>query len=476
MSRSALPSRHLRWAVPVCVIAVAGVVTASLVSAAQGPPELPQRTAAQLLAAVAGQPGPPPPLTGTVVETASLGLPALPSMGDPTSPQALLTGSHTVRVWYADPQHFRLAIPGQLSETDVIRNGSNMWTWSSVHNTATHTVMPARAGIRVPVPLPDRARLTPQDAARKVLAAVGPTTKISVASNVMVAGQPCYELVLAPKDSRSLVGQVRIAVDAHHNVPLRVQVFARGDAAAPAFQTGFTSIAFTRPATANFAFTPPPGSKVVQQNQSPGTVVFGAQRRIGVPKMVLPPPGVRARVAKLPGVVISVPRGAELPRFVRVPRGARVVEGAPVPPGMMPFPAKARLMHLPSDAVPLPYLAPNEMPFPGVPGRVLPTTAVGKGWLTVAVLPAGGPDVFGGNSVTGLELRALLRSASHVRGSWGSGSLLRTKLVSVLITDDGRLFIGAVTPGVLYNAAQKVHVTQRRQVAQGTRLPRQSGR
>ena len=38
-------------------------------------------------------------------------------------------------------------------------------------------------------------------------------------------------------------------------------------------------------------------------------------------------------------------------------------------------------------------------------------------------------------------------------GSWGSGRLLRTTLVSVLLTSDGRLLIGAVTPDVLYSAA-----------------------
>ena len=116
---------------------------------------------------------------------------------------------------------------------------------------------------------PPQTPLTPQQAAQEVLAAVGPTTTVSVASNVTVAGEASYELVLAPKDSRSLIGQVRIAVDARRNVPLRVQVFPRGSAT-PAFQTGFTSIAFTRPAAANFVFTPPAGAKVVQESLPSG--------------------------------------------------------------------------------------------------------------------------------------------------------------------------------------------------------------
>ena len=67
--------------------------------------------------------------------------------------------------------------------------------------------------------------------------------------------------MLSPKSSGSLIGRVAIAIDATRNVPLRVQVFARG-AASPAFQVGYTSISFVKPAAANFSFTTPPGAKV----------------------------------------------------------------------------------------------------------------------------------------------------------------------------------------------------------------------
>ena len=40
-----------------------------------------------------------------------------------------------------------------------------------------------------------------------------------------------------------------------------------------------------------------------------------------------------------------------------------------------------------------------------------------------------------------------------VSGAFGTGQVLRTKLVSVLLLDDGRLFVGAVTPAVLEQAA-----------------------
>jgi hypothetical protein len=42
-----------------------------------------------------------------------------------------------------------------------------------------------------------------------------------------------------------------------------------------------------------------------------------------------------------------------------------------------------------------------------------------------------------------------------VQGAFDSGQVLRTKLVSLLLLDDGRLFVGSVTPAVLEQAAAK---------------------
>ena len=362
-------SRRARWAVPAGVaVIVGGVLAGSLISVAQAAPTLPARTPAQVLAEVAGQTS-VPPLTGTVVETASLGLPSLPDMGSSTSITSLLTGSHTVMVWYSSPEHFRLSVPASLSETDLIRDGSTAWLWDSSANTVTKFSLPAHSAPTAPATAP----LTPQQAANQVLAKVGPTTAVSVDSNVTVAGQAAYELVLVPKDARSLVGQVRIAVDGSNGVPLRVQVLARG-ATTPAFQVGYTAIQFVTPAPADLSFTPPPGAKVTQSDMT------GAREQ---------------RQGTSPDV-----------------------------------------------------------------------TSIGSGWLTVLDLPSsalmptqktsgsGGPvSVNGGSGDSSALIGTLLGSATQVSGSWGSGRLLRTSLVTVLVTDNGRLFIGAVQPSVLYAAA-----------------------
>ena len=265
-------SRRARWAVPATAVAVTAAVIAGLqIPSAQASPTLPARTPAQLLAEV-GTDASLPPLTGTMVETTELGLPQLPQVGNATSLSSLLTGSHTIKIYYQDARQFRVSIPQPESEIDVIRNGATAWLWNSTENSVDKFTLPANAKGKAAHPkaeLPSTP-LTPQQAANELLKAVGKTTVVSVEANVMVAGEPSYQLVLAPRDDRSLVGKVTIAIDAKYDVPLRVQVFAKG-ASSPAFQFGYTAIQFAAPAAANYDFTPPPGATVNVVNGSDGS-------------------------------------------------------------------------------------------------------------------------------------------------------------------------------------------------------------
>jgi hypothetical protein len=49
----------------------------------------------------------------------------------------------------------------------------------------------------------------------------------------------------------------------------------------------------------------------------------------------------------------------------------------------------------------------------------------------------------------------VLQALPTVSGAWGSGHLLRGTLFSALLTDDGRLVIGAVAPNALYAALSR---------------------
>src|SRR5690606_32377429 len=107
-----------------------------------------------------------------------------------------------------------------------IRNGDEAWLWSSEEKSALHTSYVGDRERDGDKQSPDEVPATPQEAAEKALEAIDPSTETTVARNVTVADRPSYELVLTPKDERSLVAEVRIAVDAETSTPLRVQAFA----------------------------------------------------------------------------------------------------------------------------------------------------------------------------------------------------------------------------------------------------------
>jgi outer membrane lipoprotein-sorting protein len=366
---SSLRSPALRWAVPgVAVAVVAGAVV--LTSAgADAAAQLPPKTAAQILADIAS--APEHALSGTVVETAKLGLPELPGQAAGTSLQSLVTGSHTARVWYGTDRKARVSLIGDLAETDVVRNGRDVWLWSSRTNEATHYQLPAGSPDAAPKATETPGTLDPSTAAQHALAAIDPTTQVEVDGTGHVAGQDVYELRLTPRDSRSLVGSVRLAVDAATSVPLRVQVFAKGGTD-PAFETGFTSVQFEQPDASVFSFTPPEGAKVTQQ------------------ALPAAPGGEGAGAAD----------GAKTPDHVAVPAG----EQEP--------------------------------------------TVVGKGWTAVAVLHGVDAAALGQDATA----NAILDATKSVSGPYGTGRLLTTALVSVLIVGN-TAYVGAVDPAVVEQVA-----------------------
>lgn len=280
---SVMASRPLvRWVLPggvlVAVLTGGAIATTLTASAAAS---LPVRSAAQLLVDVetAKLDG----ASGTVVEKADLGLPSLPDSivgrDGSSNLNTLISGSHTLRVWYSGPDKARVALLGAMGESDIIRNGNSVWLWSSASNTAEHSTLSAGAD-KAP-PTPNDMPKTPQDAANRVLAQLDPTTKVSVDQVGTVAGRPVYNLVLQPKDTRSQVAKVTISIDGTEHVPLQVQVFAKGYAP-PAFSIGFTDVSFTRPADQRFAFNPPPGAKVTESTATPDHAGTGTKPQTAV--------------------------------------------------------------------------------------------------------------------------------------------------------------------------------------------------
>ncbi|MFD4414392.1 MULTISPECIES: outer membrane lipoprotein carrier protein LolA [unclassified Streptomyces] len=78
---------------------------------------------------------------------------------------------------------------------------------------------------------------------------------------------------------------------------------------------------------------------------------------------------------------------------------------------------------------------------------------IGKGWNSIAEFDTGGkgaPSGSSGNSNVDGFLNSL---GDHVTGKFGSGTVFSTRLVNALITDDGKVYAGAVTKDALVKAA-----------------------
>jgi outer membrane lipoprotein-sorting protein len=356
---------------------------------------LPARSAAQLLVDV--QKARLDGISGTVVQKSDLGLPSLPSTGgsggaassDLTS---MLSGEHTSRVWFAGPDKARMALLGTLGESDVIRNGPDLWVWASKEKTAKHYVLPTHdaAGKKANrgkndtagVPGPSDLPTSPQAAAEKALAAISPSTTVTTNGTAKVAERSAYELVLTPKEPTSLVAQVRVAIDGIRHVPLRVQVYAKS-VPDPVFEVAFSAVDFGRPDAAQFTFKAPPGTKVTEEkvaaHQKPGAGAKTGAPNAGGPKAVGPQGG-----------------SADAPKVIGKGWGSVLVVKMPVP-----------------------------------------STKAGGGT--------------GANADRNLaQLTRFIALLPKVKGSWGTGHLMAGTVFSALLTDDGRLVVGAVTPDALY--------------------------
>lgn len=361
---------RLRWgtAIVAAVALIGGTIAVTTNAVADTP--LPTLTAQELLTKVAS--AKVDGMSGTVEQTSNLGLPALPNLAgmgggqDLSSALALLTGTHTFRVWTSGTDKARLALVDGTTETDLIVNGTSVWMWSSADQKAVHRVLDADAKPSA-TPLPADVPQTPAAMVKEVLAKVGPTTDVTTSGTGTVAGRSVYQLVITPKDAATLVRDVRVSVDSETFVPLAVSI--TGTSPDPAISVAFTDVSFAVPDASLFSFTPPPGAKVTEATKD-----------------------------------------------------ATVPETKPV--------------------------AASERP-----------KVVGEGWTTVVVakLPTQTGDVTDGKTTdettaSAGQIGMLLRSLPTVTGEWGTGHLLKTTLLNIIITTDGRVAVGSVELPVLYQA------------------------
>lgn len=352
-------------ALTAAALGVAGLAALAIPAGAGTQPSLPDVSAEELVSSALS--AHPPALAGSIEVDNALGLPAVPGL-----PRQLLNSTSQVRVWFDGEGRSRVSLPVDLGEQTAVYDGTTLWRWDSAARTVTKISHPAGADLRHG---PDGEAIDPATAARDLLAAVRPTSTVTVDGTAMVADRPAYELVLAPAPTeRTLLREVRVAIDSQTRIPLRLEVLANGTND-PVFAAGFEQLTVAPQDASLFRFSPPEGATVTEPDVTavkPGTLGDAAPETVGDGWDTV-------IVTKLPDGVLS---GTGLPH-PDAPKGTE-----PGSPGMDP---KALL------------------------------------------------GMFG----------------TPVSGTWGSGHLISTTVVSVIITDDGRVAAGAVPQQVLAEALSR---------------------
>ncbi|HWG22630.1 hypothetical protein [Actinospica sp.] len=382
----------VRALAPLSVVAVIAGGAALAPSLASATPSLPAVSAQQLLAKVASSKV--DAFSGTMSLSTDLGLPQLPDLSGTANPFSLLSGTHTLQVAANGPDQQRIALLDQLSEYDLIHNGTKFWTYDSETNTVEEGTTAAHAGTKAEKSAKSGANkqypeLTPQAAAQQLLTNLSPTTQVSVGTPRTVAGHSAYLLVLTPKQSGSLIGQAEISVDSATGTPLGVTIYPVGSST-PLFDLSFSSVSLTAPSASRFEFTAPKGATVTpfgSNEKGTGTSAKGQPTEQSLNPEVLGTSWLS--IAELHNVNL-----AQLQQAVSG-AGSSVTSGSNNSPN--------------SD---------------------------------------GGSSQLTGGAVSGY-LNSLLGGGANVSGKFGSGKVFTTNVISVLITNDGRVFLGAVTPKVL---------------------------
>ncbi|WP_327361932.1 LolA family protein [Streptomyces sp. NBC_01296] len=402
MATNAKTRKAARYAVPVAVAGVAAATVAMVPAFANsGSPDLPKVTAQQLIEKIVASDV--QQLSGSAKISTDLGLPTLASgllggggvTGGSANPEdkiaQLANGTHTVRVAADGPDRQKLTFVDGKDEYSLIHNGADVWGYDSKANEVWHEkdTEGAAQGKDHKKTADRMGGGSPQQLAQDILTAAGPTTDVSVGDTAQVAGRDAYQLVLKPKHGGSTVGSVKIAVDAKNFVPLRVQLLA-AEGGKPIVDAGFTKVDFAKPSADTFAFTAPKGAKVTEGAAEAGKGGAG--------------------------------HGKEFKGLDSLP-GLGALTG-----GMG-----------------------------GAGGKGGETKVLGEGWSTIARIDTGAgkslKDIENDKNAPKEAKQFLDSLGGKVTGKFGEGRVFKTRLVNALITDDGKVYVGAVTKDALVKAA-----------------------
>ncbi|MDQ2584744.1 LolA family protein [Saccharothrix yanglingensis] len=229
---------------------VTGLGVLAMPAGAGQAPVLPEVSAESLVESVVT--AKPAAFGGSVEVSNDLGVPAIAGL-----PQ-LSDGDSAVRLWSDGSGRVRVQLPAGNAEKTFVDDGTTGWLWDSAERTVSK--FPHGAAQKPQ----ETAAADPVALARDLVSRLKEFSEVTVDGTARVADRPAYELVLSPKPAeKTVLREVRVAVDSELRVPLRLAVLTNGTNA-PAVQVGFSELNVGPQDAALFSFTPPAGATVTE--------------------------------------------------------------------------------------------------------------------------------------------------------------------------------------------------------------------
>jgi outer membrane lipoprotein-sorting protein len=169
---------------------------------------------------------------------------------------ALITGA-TGRLWATNDGRGRLELQSDAGDVQVVWNDKLVSVYDASSNTAYRLALPVDKTTTAKTGTPPTL-----DEITKALTVVAQHWNIGSAQPSNVAGQPAYDVTVTPKTSAGLLGAAELAWDAANGVPLKIAIYARGNAA-PVLSLAATDISFGAVSSSDVDVSPPTGAKVV---------------------------------------------------------------------------------------------------------------------------------------------------------------------------------------------------------------------
>ncbi|MFJ4202808.1 outer membrane lipoprotein carrier protein LolA [Streptomyces sviceus] len=184
--------------------------------------------------------------------------------------------------------------------------------------------------------------------------------------------------------------------------------------------------------------------KPKDEGSTVGQITVAVDSKTGLPlKFTLTPASGGSAVVDAGFTQVSFAKPAASTFDFTPPKGAKVEEGdTPKAPRGGEHPGKGPTEHLGKGTA-------DQFGKNGPEGL----NVIGDGWDSIAAFDTGGQGVPSGSEVGG-DVGGFLDSlGDKVSGTFGEGTVFKTRLINALITDDGKVYVGAVTKDALVKAA-----------------------